>query len=353
LREGKATLLVFVIVLLPLMIAHPAGMAMPDGTVVAVDPTETTVKVGQTFSININITSVSGLVGFDFMLTYNTSVLSLVDIQLGSFLKSVGSAFLINLTTAGQIWLAATLYESGGWTGTSANGTGILATATFQAIGAGESTLNLFSSNPYNPDEIKLASDPQDPPVVPIPNVAVDGSVTVLPEPDPSVHAAFSKTIIGQGYSLLINLSAANPCDIPQTINVAAYANTTQVEKQTLTIPDGTSTTLAFLWNTTGFHRGIYAISAGMTVAIGATALPDTVHADGWVTVTTPGDVNGDFKVGLQDLTILAQAYKSNASSSNWNPNADIDGNGIVSLTDLTILAIHFGQDYNPQGLPP
>jgi hypothetical protein len=343
LREVKGVLLALIIVLLPFMVVHPTGMAMPVLTLVAVDPTKTTVKVGQTFSVSVNITDVSGLVGFDFMLAYNASVLSLIDIQLGPFLRSAGSTFLINLTTAGQIWLAATLYESGVWTGISANGTGVLANATFQAIGEGESTLDLFSSNPCNPDEIKLVSDPQDPPVVPIPNVAFDGYVTVLPEPDPSAQAAFSKTVIGQGYSLPINVTATNPGDIPQIINVAGYANTSQIGKQTLTLPDRTSTTLAFVWNTTGFSHGIYAISAGVTIAIGATALPDAAHADGWVTVTTPGDVNGDYKVDLQDLIILAKAYKSTPGSPNWNPNADIDGNGIVSLTDLTLLAIHYG----------
>lgn len=330
--------------LLLFIVVHPIGMATP-GTIVAVDPPETTVKVGQTFPIHINITNVSGLVGFDFMLSYNASVLSLVGIEVGPFLKSAGQTFLINLTTTGQIWLAATLYQPGAWTGIAANGSGVLANATFQAIDAGKTTLNLFSGNPCN-DAIKLVSDPTDPEVVPIPNVAVDGHVTVLPEADPDAHAIFSKTVIGQGYQLPINVTATNPCDIPQTINIVGYANTTQIGRQTLTLPNGTITTLSFVWNTVGFFLGIYAISASATMAVGATSMPDATKADGWVTVTTPGDVNGDYKVGLQDLIILAQAYKSSPASLHWNANADIDGNGIVSLTDLTILALHYGQNY-------
>jgi len=332
-------------VLLPLIVVHPLVMAIP-GAVVAVDPTQTTVKVGQTFPIDINITDVSGLVGFDFELSYNTSVISLIDVQLGPFLKSAGSAFLINLTTAGQIWLAASLYQSGTWTGASANGTGVLANATFQAIGAGTTTLDLFSSSPCNSNAIKLVTDPTDPQVATIPNVVVDGLVTVLPEPDPDAHAVFSKTVIGQGYELLINVTAANPCDIPQTLSIAGYANTTQIGEQTLTLPNGTSTNLSLEWNTTDAFYGIYAISAGVTIVIGGT--PDPVHADGWVTVTTPGDINGDYKVDIQDLVLLAKAYGSTPSSPNWNPNADIAGDGIVNLRDLTILALHYGQVYYP-----
>jgi hypothetical protein len=60
--------------------------------------------------------------------------------------------------------------------------------------------------------------------------------------------------------------------------------------------------------------------------------------------VTVSGDINGDFKVGLPDLVILAQAYGSKPSGSNWNPNADIDGNGAAGLSDLVKLAQHYGQ---------
>jgi hypothetical protein len=57
-----------------------------------------------------------------------------------------------------------------------------------------------------------------------------------------------------------------------------------------------------------------------------------------------PGDINGDFKVDLSDLVILAQAYGSKPGDSNWNPNADIDGNGVVGLSDLVILAQNYGR---------
>jgi hypothetical protein len=62
--------------------------------------------------------------------------------------------------------------------------------------------------------------------------------------------------------------------------------------------------------------------------------------------VTIPGDLNGDFKVSLADLVILAQAYGSRPSNLNWNANADIDGNGVVGLTDLVNLATHYGEQF-------
>lgn len=57
-----------------------------------------------------------------------------------------------------------------------------------------------------------------------------------------------------------------------------------------------------------------------------------------------PSDLNGDGKVGLADLVILAQAYGSRPEDPNWNPVADIDSKGIVGLSDLVILAQHYGE---------
>jgi len=57
------------------------------------------------------------------------------------------------------------------------------------------------------------------------------------------------------------------------------------------------------------------------------------------------GDLNGDGKVNLQDLVLLANAYGSKPGDSNWNPNADLaPPYGIISLTDLVTLALHYGQ---------
>ncbi|HVP15766.1 MAG TPA: hypothetical protein VMT42_00150 [candidate division Zixibacteria bacterium] len=60
--------------------------------------------------------------------------------------------------------------------------------------------------------------------------------------------------------------------------------------------------------------------------------------------VSIPGDLNGDIKVGLPDLVILAQAYGTTPNSPKWNPNADIEGNGAVGLSDLVIMGGHYGQ---------
>jgi hypothetical protein len=356
-KEGLfALIIVLIIGLLPLTFVHPLAMVMPT-TTVAVDPTETTVKVGQTFPINVNISDVSGLVGFDFMLSYNKAIIKLTDIELGPFLKSVGSTFLINLTTSGQVWLAACLYEPQGWTGISANGSGVLATATFQALAVGESLLDLFSDNPCKPCGIKLAADPQDPPVVAIPNVAIDGHVVVLPDPNPSdpplgisdiiAQAAPSKTVVGQGYNISISVTTTNRGDIPEALSVASYANATKIEERTMALSNGSSTTMTFVWDTTGYAYGNYTISAYISPVLGGMNISNNKFTGGWVVVSLVGDVRGpngwpDGKVEMRDIGYVARRFGATSSSLLWDPNADINGDGVVDMRDIGIVALNF-----------
>lgn len=91
---------------------------------------------------------------------------------------------------------------------------------------------------------------------------------------------------------------------------------------------------------------------AQYTLSAVASAVPDETNmannnlADGVITVTIPGDANGDFRVSLGDLVLLANAYNSRPGDARWNPNADINGDGIVNLYDLVIMANRYGQNY-------
>ena len=57
-------------------------------------------------------------------------------------------------------------------------------------------------------------------------------------------------------------------------------------------------------------------------------------------------DVNGDGKVTITDIVIIALAFGSKPGDPNWNPNADLNGDGKVTITDIVIAALHFGEQY-------
>jgi hypothetical protein len=60
------------------------------------------------------------------------------------------------------------------------------------------------------------------------------------------------------------------------------------------------------------------------------------------------GDINGDNIVNIVDLGLLASAFNSTPTSSNWNANADLNADGKVDIADLSLLADSFGKTGDP-----
>ncbi|MGA3192149.1 MAG: PQQ-binding-like beta-propeller repeat protein [Candidatus Bathyarchaeia archaeon] len=150
-------------------------------------------------------------------------------------------------------------------------------------------------------------------------------------------NVAPSKTVVGQGFSATINVTVADQGDFTETFNVTAFANATIIGSENVTLPGGSSTTVTFTWNTTGFAYGNYTISAYAWPVPGETNTADNNLTGGTVEVTIPGDVDGNGRVNILDAILVSNAFLATPSSSNWNPNADINGDGVVNILDSII----------------
>jgi hypothetical protein len=171
-------------------------------TTVYVDPQESVVKFGQAFKVNVSIADVRGLQGFDFCLSYDTTVLECLQVREGPFMASFGPTLAKveieqHNESQGRVWMVVVIYGN-----TSANGRGTLATITFNATALGEGSLDLHSILPYNPDAVKLSTcDPKA-----ISNKAVDGYFKVSSDPcDPTPDLDLNEERIVS----LINLATA------------------------------------------------------------------------------------------------------------------------------------------------
>jgi len=68
------------------------------------------------------------------------------------------------------------------------------------------------------------------------------------------------KTVVGEGYSLSINVTVENQGGYTETFNVTVYDNSTTIGTQSMTTASRHSSIITFTWNTTGFVKGNYDI---------------------------------------------------------------------------------------------
>jgi len=153
-----------------------------------------------------------------------------------------------------------------------------------------------------------------------------------------------SKFLVGQGISMAINVTVENQGIYDETSGISVYANETLIEASPVALAGGETTTITFMWDTLGFARGSYTISAVADQVLEEADTTDNTFVDGIVKVTIVGDVQGDGRVNASDLSDFRKAYGSYPSRPNWNPNCDFNGDNKTDTVDLFNLAKNYGQ---------
>jgi parallel beta-helix repeat protein len=152
-----------------------------------------------------------------------------------------------------------------------------------------------------------------------------------------------SKTVVGQGYSTKFRVTVENQKDYEGPAEVVVRANGEAVASGSIIVPQRSSMSVDFTWNTTGIALGNYAVSVCVEPAPRELDLSDNVLTDGTVYVGTPGDVNGDAIVNMVDLYLIASHYGATDGEARYVSNYDVDGNGMTNMVDMYIAGTHFG----------
>lgn len=154
-----------------------------------------------------------------------------------------------------------------------------------------------------------------------------------------------SKTMVGQGYSLFINVTIENQGYDTAILNATTYANTVIIATLTnITLTSKNSTTITFAWNTTGFAKGNYTVSAIAWPIPGEINIADNNKtADSTVKIGVPGDMNGDGKCNILDLVKVAGKFGKNKGDPGYDPNYDFNDDNKINILDLVKVARHFG----------
>jgi hypothetical protein len=155
-------------------------------TVVSIEPSTVTVpEVGQTFTVQINVTDVVDLYGYEIMLFFKNDILNatgavrpsghFLEPQIDPANQYVAKWEIKNNfnTTHGRLWLAYTLLAPE----TGRTGSGTLIEITFNGTNVGTTQLILADDSGV-PGKVLLGNSQAQA----IPNTTIDGTVTVVPE---------------------------------------------------------------------------------------------------------------------------------------------------------------------------
>ena len=177
-------------------------------------------------------------------------------------------------------------------------------------------------------------------------NTFIGGALFIKLWPNIAItNITSSKTVVGQGYTVQIDITIENQGSDEATLDINVYVNETTVGTFTnITLAGLNSTTFSHAWNTEGWAKGVYIISAYASTVLGETDTADnTFTYDGLITITVPGDTDGDRDIDIYDIVRLASIYGSRRGESRFNPNCDIDSNNEINIYDVVIATSRYG----------
>jgi len=153
-----------------------------------------------------------------------------------------------------------------------------------------------------------------------------------------------SKTVIGQGFTLSIDVTILNHGVDDEVSTVNIYANTTIKASLPVTLTNRNFTQVTFLWNTMGVAKGNYTITVKATPVLDETDITDNTYEDGWIVIALVGDINADGIVDISDIYLIALAFGAMPPEPRYDPNLDIIYDQIIDISDIYTAAIHFGE---------
>lgn len=324
--------------------------------IVFVQPSVTTVQLFDSFEVNVSISDVTDLAGWDFRLYYPSSHLNGTSVAEGQFLKQVSQTSGLLVTqfsdhynaTHGIVWLVCTLIGQGA----GASGSGVLAKVTFKAVGGGTALLHIGET-----DLVDSTMPPNH-----ILCTTADGTVEV-PQVDVAVtDYRIWRTIVGDSTDhpcfILMNVTVQNQGVSSGVCDICVYANSNIVcWCYSLPLGVGETVVVNFNWtNPYGYSRGNYTMSACVSPILGETDLDDNQLVGHWLFITIPGDCNGDKKVNVLDLISIAVHLGHTGGdghmrfSEDWfkcmNTDVLVDGNCAHNVLDLIRAAKYLGSHW-------
>jgi len=192
-------------------------------------------------------------------------------------------------------------------------------------------------------------------------NRLTDGAVLILAQiRDVAItNVTTSNNSTYQGGNISITVTASNLGQVSESFNVMAFYDANLIGTlPVVNLAPNTSINEVFTLNTTGltlYHN--FTVSAQASIVPYEVNTANNLLVDGYFFVKIIGDVNGDGRVDIKDIALIAKAfgavgpgylYPGSPPSTNppWNPNADLNGDNRIDIRDVSIAAKNFGKAY-------
>jgi PKD repeat protein len=161
-----------------------------------------------------------------------------------------------------------------------------------------------------------------------------------------------SRDWVYPGVQVNITVTAKNLGDVPESFDIKVYYDTNLLATRSIVdLPSDAEAIEVFTWDTLGLTPcNNYTISAEATIVPYEFNTTNNVFIDGFVKIRHVGDINGDGKVDMKDVALVAAAFGTYPGHPRWNPDADITGptylvpDNKVDMRDVSLVAKNFGQ---------
>jgi len=337
---------------------------------------------GKTYTVNVKISNVVKLYGFEFKLYWNTTLLDLVGVKITP--PSVwGTNYFVAMNETredlGTYWLAVAATKPS----PSFSGSATLATLTFK-----------ITYDPIYPNNVTSGLDLaetelSDQEANPIPHDTYNGKYECL-STKPRLAAnpsAYTATTLGKKFT--VNITIADVVNLYSFEFHLTY-NTTVLDATDITIGaflkspyqiakkiiddsagsiwlsvkslppapssngSGILATITFMvplesgiWHVgcTPLECDLQPILTILKTDKGITVPHDTTNLSFHYKYTPiPGDLNSDGIVNIFDLRIVAKAYGSKPGEPNWDSRADLNRDGKINIYDLVLISANYGK---------
>jgi hypothetical protein len=154
--------------------------------------------------------------------------------------------------------------------------------------------------------------------------------------------------IVYQNWTVNVDVTVKNKGNVTETFDVQIFYEGTLGATATVIdlLPDA-ETTVTIVWNTTGVPYWLnYTISASAGPVPYEFNLADNTFVDGDVEVRIMGDINGDGKVDMRDISDICAAFGSYPGHPRWNFYADLNRDSRVDMRDIATVCSFFGVEY-------